>query len=888
VAAPAPARAPAAAATSGAQPVFRLPRDVRPTRQRVELEVVPDREDFSGRVEIALQLDAPRDDLWVSAVQLDLSAGTLESGGESLPLTVEAHDDRGAARLILPRRVGPGPATLRLSFRGAFNPLLVGLYRVKARDRWAAYTQFEAADARRAFPCFDEPSFKIPWEVVLTVPKELVAVSNAPVAEESAAGPLKRIRFEPMRPLPTYLIALAVGDFDVVTRPPLPPNSIRKRPLQMRGIATKGRGRELAHALDAAGEILVMLERWFGTEFPYQKLDHIAVPDFQYGAMENAGLITYRESLLLVEPKTASEEQKMNVGVVVAHEMSHQWYGDLVTMAWWDDFWLNESFASVMELFMVVPWSPDSRFDLVKLQEVHAAMATDELSSVTPIRRDVQAESEIFGFDYLIAYEKGSWVVAMFEKFLGAEAFRAGLKQYLAKHADGNATRDDLMAALSAAGGTEIGPAMRSFIDQPGIPLVRAELHCDGGRPRVALTQSRNLPLGSTAPRSALWSVPVCVRSDGGRAPDCMLLDAERGELALARKTCPAWIAPNPDGQGYYRWMLPPEQLRDLLGRGLAHLTPAERLSLASNLRAGFRSGILPAADVLAALAPLAADREPVVAREPGEMLVAVRDEVIGPERRGEVEAAMRALYRPVLARLGWRSRRSESSRVQMFRPWVVQHLALVARDPAVLDRAAGLGRAYLGTDGQLHPEALDRNLVGVAVRAAALRGSAELFDLMLERLWKADDFTVRANLLAGLGQFTDPALAERARALAFDDRLRVNERASVLEVQAETEETRRAAWEWVKKNFDSFAARLPPSYVRFLPSVQRGCSEAEAVDLESFGPRVRSHPGGAYNLAKMVEKTRLCAAQAAGQRDSASAYFAAAPRAGGSSASVP
>jgi len=883
-----PATTPAPAATAAGEapdkpaaddaasaPIFRLPADVRPTRQRVELEVVPDRETFSGRVEIALALDKPRSDLWISARELTLSDGKLTVGGESLALTVEKDDSRGAARLVLPREVPAGSATLSLAFTGSFNPKLVGLYRVKTGERWYAFTQFEAVDARRAFPCFDEPSFKIPWEVVMTVPKGAVAVSNYPVKEEAAAGELRRVTFEPTRPLPSYLVAVAVGEFDVVTPAPLPPNEVRKRPLPVRGIAPKGRGPELATALHAAGELLVMLERWFGIEFPYPKLDHVAVPDFEYGAMENAGIITYREPLLLVDPKTASEDQKLRMTVTVAHEISHQWFGDLVTMQWWDDLWLNESFASVMETQTTVEWAPQNRWDLINLSEVQGAMRTDELSTVRPIRPNLVVEGDIFGFDYQIAYQKGSQVIAMFEQFLGPEAFRAGVRGYLAAHADRNATRDDLVAALSEQG-TDIRAAMRSFIDQPGIPLVQATLRCEGGPPRVALKQSRNLPLGSTASRDVRWSVPVCVRSAGPKQkPDCMLLATAEAELPLARKSCPAWIALNPEAHGYYRWALAPAQLKDLLTSGYKQLTPAERLSLASNLSSGLRSGALPAADVLAALGPLARDPEPSVAQEPGGLLAFVREKLVEPGLRGTVEAHMRSLYGPVLAKVGWKSRAGEPARVQSFRRWLIAYLAFTARDPAVLERAAGLGRAYVGTDGHVHPEAVDRNIVSVAVQAAGRLGSPELFDTMLERLASEQDSVVRGHLLGGLAEFQDPKLADRARALAFDERLRVNERLSVLQGQAQTLEQKPAAWAWLVANFDKIAPVVPPAYVQFFSYLQDGCSEDAAVELERFmRPRVKSHIGGPYNLDKALEYTRLCAAQVTAQRRSATEFF--------------
>jgi alanyl aminopeptidase len=747
---------------------------------------------------------------------------------------------------------------------------------VKSRDRWYAFTQFEAVDARRAFPCFDEPAFKIPWELVLRVPAETIAVANAPQREETVDGGTRRVRFQQTRPLPSYLVAFAVGEFDVVTAPPLPPNEVRSWALPIRGLAVRGRGAELAYALRAGADLLVMIERWFGTPFPFEKLDHVAVPDFEAGAMENAGLITYREPGLLVDERSATDEQKLVVVVDMAHEIAHQWFGDLVTMAWWDDLWLNESFADFVETKFTDAYRPESSYPLVHAKAVHRAMLSEELSMVHPIRPVLETEGDIFGFDYGIVYWKGGAVIAMFEQFLGPERFRTGIRRYLDQHRDGNATRDDLVAALSAQG-ADVGPALRSFIEQPGLPLLQAELRCESGPPRVTLRQTRQLPLGSPAQQGGRWEIPVCVRTSETRErPDCVLLRTERAELPLTSKTCPAWFALNPGGSGYYRWTLPGPQLQRLLQKGYASLRPAERLALASNLTAAFRSGALSAEEVLAALEPFARDPEPAVAQEPAEFLKLVQDRFVDPAQRPRVQAYLRSLYAPVLARIGWKSRPGEPERMRIFRPWLIDMLAFSARDSAVLTRAAALGTAYLGTDSRLHPEAVEANLVEVALRAAGRLGSPQRFETMLQRLWAAEDSNVRQALLGGLSQFTEPGLGERARALALDDRLRVNERGDVLHAQVAEPDLRPAAWEWVKTHLGEFAHRLPETYVQFLAFAQRGCGEADAEDLErSLGPEMEAHAGARYTLAKAAEATRVCGALAEHHRASVARFFA-------------
>src|SRR3989442_3961937 len=331
--APAPASQPAAAQRPSepaeAPPLLQLPRDVHPVRYALSMRIVPTEERFSGTADIEVALDAPRSVLWLHGRGLHVtSARVAEASAASGQVNAE-----GLARLVLARPVGPGKATLHVAWDRQFDPQIVGLYLAQEGGERYAYTQFEAADARRAFPGFDEPGFKTPFDVTLRVPSADVAVANTLPLDEQPAGPgLKRVRFAATRPLPTYLLLWAVGPFDVVTPAPLPPNEVRSRPLQVRGVAPKGRGGELDFALKTGADLLVRLERYFGIEFPFEKLDHVAAPDYTYGAMENAGAILYREDILLFAPGVSAEQTGKPIASVMSHEMAHQWFGDLVTL----------------------------------------------------------------------------------------------------------------------------------------------------------------------------------------------------------------------------------------------------------------------------------------------------------------------------------------------------------------------------------------------------------------------------------------------------------------------------------------------------------------------------------------------------------------------------
>lgn len=867
------AEPPTPAAASRALPLFRLPPDVKPTSQQVSLEVLPDQEEFRGKVEIALQLEASREELWVSSRELRFESGALRTARGTSPVRVEPDDGRGVARIVPGEKVPAGDATLTLTFSGRYNSRLVGVYRLKTPGGWAAYTQFEAIDARRAFPCFDEPAFKIPWELELVVPEKLQAFANTSELEVVPAGPgLKRIRFRPTRPLPSYLVAFAVGDFDVQTPPPLAPTRIRPGTLQVRGIAPKGRGSELGYALRAGAELLPALEQWFGVAYPYEKLDHLAEPDFAHGAMENAGLITYVDGALLIREQEASTEDRMGVAEVVAHEMAHQWFGDLVTMRFWDDVWLNESFATFMEPEVVGPWDPSLGSEMTALRSALWAMENDELESARAIRQPIRTEGDIQAWDDGVLYPKGAAVLRMFQSLLGRDEFRAGIRRYLEAHRDGNATTEDLLAALSVT--RDIGPAFRTFIDQPGIPRIRGQLTCDGRGARLALHQERARPLGSKAP-PLLWQVPVCVRAEGLKEQRCTLLTGPDDTLSLPGRSCPRWVHLNAGARGYYRWLLSGREMDGLLRTAWGKLPATERLSAADTLVNGARDGLVPASELLARLPTLVRDADPLVSAKALEFLKGVRGFWSSPELDSRLRASMRAQFRPVLARLGWSPRGGESTQLRTFRATVVEFLALDAGDSDVLARASRLGRAWLGSDGRLHPEAVPPDLRDAAARAMGRAGDARTFDLLEERLKAAGDAATRYSLVMAMASFRQPELAERARALAVSPDLRHWERVVILRAHALTPELRVESWRWVVTHLDALGSTLAENSAQNLASMQMGCSEAEADQLSrDMEPLARSNPGLPYHLKKAVEKTRLCAATRAVQAPSVAAFL--------------
>ncbi len=857
-------------------PELQLPSDVHPTRYALSMEIVPGRPRFQGTADIAITLDKPRQVIWLHGRGLEISASTVKVGTEIVPARYEQVTEEGVARLTLARSLEAGSATLHLAWSAAYDPRLAGLYLAHEGGVSFAYTQFEAIEARRAFPGFDEPSFKTPFDVTLIVRSADVAVANTLPRSEEPAGPgMKRIHYAETRPLPTYLIAWAVGPFDVVLGPTLPPNSIRNRPVPMRGIAPKGHPGEFAYALKTGAELLLLEEKYFGIAYPYDKLDQVAVPDYAWGAMENAGEIHYRQDLLLFKEGTSAEENRIQIASLMAHEQAHQWFGDLVTMRWWDDAWLNESFATWLASRTLAEWQPAMLSLIDQVKSVSGAMRNDALASARAIRQPVTSTKNIIDqFDGL-TYEKGGGVLAMFERFVGSEPFRRGVSAYVAAHADGGGSTDDLLASISKAAGRDVSAPFRTFLDQAGVPFVEAHVSCSP-KPRLSLRQTRFFPLGSEGKQDRTWQIPICARfSVGGKASEaCTLLAQAEGSLDLPG--CPEWLTPNAEGAGYYRWALTGEDLRRLRSAGYPHLSVLERINLAQSLRAVVSSGALPIAEALEALEPLAQDPEGAVASEAIPLLDFSRDYLVAADQKPLVNAYAVALFAPVLERVGFSGAQGENASTRRLRGEIIAVLAQ-ARDPAVLKEAVERGLAYAGlADGKLHPEAVDPDLAGLVLGIAVEEGDEKVFDALVERLAQTDDGEVRGRILRALGQARDTARSARALALSLDPRLRKDEGLTVVFSQASDYRTRDAAWTWLQANFDALVAKVPETYASFIPYVPVSFCDTKHADEATafFSPRAAKTDGMPKNLRQAVEYMHLCATQAAAQRDSARRFF--------------
>ncbi|MCW5803229.1 MAG: M1 family metallopeptidase, partial [Deltaproteobacteria bacterium] len=644
---PAPPAAPIAEPTEPT-PTGKLPTDVRPLREALELAIDPAAERFGGTATLELELERPRTQIWLHGRGLHVARVEVRSSSGTTPGVWEEVDPpTGVARVTVPAPIH-GRVTLAITYDAAYDAQLVGAYRVVRGGEAAVFTKFEAIYARRAFPSFDEPRFKIPFDVTLVAPAKLEVVGNMPVAERAALPDgTQRTRFARTPPLPTYLVAFAVGPFEAQTAT-VPPSPVRAQPLPIRAVAWRGRGAETAFALAATPALLAEQERYFGIAFPYPKLDLVAVPDFQSGAMENAGAITFRDSALLVDDKLTPFAQRVSILGIIAHEVAHQWFGDLVTMPWWDDLWLNEGFATFLATRTLRAVRPELEAELEAAVDTHDVMYADSLASARRIRQPIESSHDIANAFDGITYDKGAAVLTMLEHHIGAETFRRGVAAYMKQHAHGNATTNDLLAALSSASDTDLAPLAADFLDRPGVPVVTVRTTCEAGAGRILLEQAQWQPVGSGGSSAgATWQLPVCVRAGNGARVDerCTLLEGRTGAIDLP--TCVDWVMPNAGATGYYRFAMPPADLARLRDKGAGKLSTVERLSLAHNIEAAFRSGALGGGELILALEAVARDPHGAVASVPLDALRFIDAHVVDGAARAALRARIAAVYAP-------------------------------------------------------------------------------------------------------------------------------------------------------------------------------------------------------------------------------------------------
>lgn len=851
-----------ALAAEPAIPRGQLPDTVQPRSYDLALTVDPAQERFSGVTTIQVDIKTPQQFIWLHGLGLSVSEATVTQGGKTvLASYTEAEPVTGVARLDLKGALVAGPATVRIAYTAPYREGAEGLYRTEVAGKWYSFTQMEPIDGRRMFPGFDEPRFKTPFTVTVSTPSGNKVVANAPLTKMAPQSQgLTLHSFAPTKPLPTYLLALAVGPLDIVEGK-IPANSIRKTAVPFRGVATEGQGARLAYALEHTPTHLATLEDYFGIPYPYEKLDIIASPQMG-GAMENAGAIIYNDNLILLNQNAPIQQQRA-FGIVSAHELAHHWFGNLVTPAWWNDIWLNESFAEWMGVKASHLWRTDLGIATGLTADALSVMNTDSRKAGRPIYQPVTDNTQIASTFDGITYDKGAGVLTMIESYVGEDKFKAGVRAHLKAHEHGNATAGQFFAAMAkAAGDPQILNAFKSFVEQEGVPLVTVTRSADGKQ--LTLRQTRYRPVGSTIQPGQTWVIPFCAKfyAETREAKACTFLSGPVASLAIPTGFEQAAIMPNADGAGYYRFALPADDQTRLLARAV-QLPDREALALADSLQAAFDANVAKLSDLTAAAKALASHKERRAALWlPGGLAELDREALTGASAAA-IKARIGSMLKPELAKIGFDPRagvhRSEPADKQALRQSLVSSLLFDAQDPDVMKTLADAAQASL-TDAA----ALDVGFRAVAWSAGVMMHGKSFAQPLVEKLLAGKDSYERAHAAFALGRAHDAALATEMRALALDKRLRFQESLAIISGQFEEPAMRSAAWAWFKDNAGAMFDRLPGfSQPRLIEIAQGFCTPEQRADVAAFFPAwVEKLGGGKLELERTLESIDLCIAR--------------------------
>jgi puromycin-sensitive aminopeptidase len=838
---------------------YRLPRTVVPSRYDIRLEPDLTTLTFRGEESIAIQVAEPVSEIVLNAVELIVDeAVVVDAQGHEQRAAVTLDEAAERCRLAVAAPLATGTGRLRLAFRGTLNDKLRGFYRSVYKDpsgvpRTMAATQFEATDARRAFPCWDEPAFKAVFSVTLAIDPTLTAVSNTRVVSETREGARKIVRFADSIVMSTYLVAIVVGELEQ-TEPTL------VGPTPVRIWCVPGKRRLAAFGQEIAVASLKFFEDYYGLPYPGDKLDLLAIPDFAAGAMENLGAITFRETALLVDERAASHAELQRVADVVAHENAHMWFGDLVTMSWWNGIWLNEAFATFMEMLAVDAWKPEWQRWVAFGVSRAAALSVDGLHSTRPIEFPVRAPREADAMFDVLTYEKGASVLRMLEQYLGPDVFRVGVHEYLVRHRFANADTGDLWAALGRASRQPIPAVMDGWIFAPGYPLVSVGVE---GR-ELVLRQQRFTYLAeplrwfgaapATPAPPARWQVPVQVRiAAGGRemAERVLLTEPE------TRRSLPAGfesLVANEGGHGFYRVRYDDGLLERLLGR-LPGLGAIERFNLVNDAWAVSVAGLMPQARYLELTARFRDERDKNV----WSILIAsfhTLNRLVTPADRPKLEALVRDRAAGALAALGWTPRAGEDELTRQLRGDLIRALGTLGNDRAVQARAAEL---YAGHESGAAP--VDPNVLPALIAVLGHAGDEGRYHEFFERFRTAKTPQEEQRYLYALTAFPQPALVEQTLARTINGDIRTQDAPFVVRSLLMAVHSREIAWEFVKKQWDTMDRLYPKHGLRRMAEGVIGLATPSLeADVHRFFHERRIDLGG-KTLEQYLEQLRVAVA---------------------------
>ena len=778
--------------TLSAATAQRLPEAARP--ENYKLTFTPDLENakFEGDETITLRVLKPTSEITLNAVDIDFHEVTIASGGTTQKATVAPDKEKEMVVLSVEKPLATGPSTIHITYTGVLNSEMRGLYLGKDdQGRKYAATQFEATDARRAFPSFDEPDYKATFDITAVADKGQVAISNYKVVSDTPGpGDKHTVKFATTAKMSSYLAALVVGNFEYVE------GSVDGIPIRV--YSTPGKKEMGKFALEVAEQNVGYYDKYFGIKYPYGKLDLIGLPDFSAGAMENIGCITFREVLLLIDDKQGSVDLKKTIASVTAHEIAHMWFGDLVTMKWWDDVWLNEGFATWMSSKPLQKWKPEWNFGLDDVSGTGGTLNVDALANTRPIHQAAETPAQIQELFDGIAYGKAAAVLRMLESYLGDETFRAGINAYLKQHQYVNATAEDFWDAQTKTSKKPVDKIMPTWVKQAGEPIINVKAQCSGNSTNVRVTQQRYYFDRSKfeSPNDQVWQIPVCLKGSATTgAAKCELLTKQEETFTLPG--CSNWVLANAGATGYYRDGYQPDAVRALAQDAETKLSPAERISLQNDIWASVRVGREPVGDYLAFAQGLQDDRNRAVLEDVLGRLDYIREYLVNENDRDSFRAWLRQYLTPMMKEVGWESKPGDSDEQRTLRARLLGALGQDARDPDTLAEARKIADKALAD-----PASVDHELAGTALASAAINADSEFYDKVMTALKNMKSPEEYYAYFFTLPQFTDPKLLQRTLDFGISPDVRSQDALQLVTGVLGNQDGEKLAWDFIRQHW--------------------------------------------------------------------------------------
>ncbi|MDP3963995.1 MAG: M1 family metallopeptidase [bacterium] len=838
----------------------RLPPHVRPLHYAITLEPDLERFVFSGKIAVEITISEPTDRITLHAVDLTILEAYVDRGGRRSQATWKQEAGREELSLEFPRKLSEGSAVLRMTFEGALNDRMHGFYRSryeqpKGTSRFMAATQFEATDARRCFPCWDEPNIPATFEMTLIVPEALEAVSNMPPETiEAVPGGKKSVRFARTPVMSTYLVACIAGELEWI-------EAKTKRGVAVRVITTPGKKEQGRFALQAAVNIVEYFDDYFAIPYPLPKLDLIALPDFAAGAMENWGAVTFRETALLIDPEQSAASARQRVAVVVAHEIAHQWFGNLVTMDWWTHLWLNEGFATFIEFMAVQHLFPEWEIWTQFIADTYApALRDDATRSTHAIEIEVKNPSEISQIFDAISYSKGAAILRMIETYLTPSVFQKGLRKYLKRHQYANASTQDLWRALEEASGKPVGAIMDTWTKQAGYPLISVQ-HIAGDE--YAIRQERFIenpwPLGANE-AAQTWKIPIPigVTASGGREISSFLIEQKEAIATLSHTH--GWIKLNAHQVAYLRVNYTPQQwgaIREAIRKGEVGII--DRFGIVSDIAALVDAGKFSSTQLLTMLEAFREETHYIVWTEIIGILGRLRMRLDEGPATEALNAWARQLIKPAAERLGWDRRAEEAHTETLLRSMLLSALGIYENRPTIDEAKRRLNR-HLASE-----QALDPNIRFPVYAMAAREGDAKLFDLLIDRYRAEALHEEKIRYLRALAEFRDPELGARMLDFSLSADVRSQDTMFVLAQAGSNPRERDRVWKFFKTHWGAFDERYGEGGLKLMGRIIEAVAghfadEAHAGDIEQFFAE-HPAPSASRSIEKVLEHIRVAAA---------------------------